>query len=54
MGKVGVGFSDVERETWWTPVFRRPGIIIEVECMELTPAGRFRHPRFIRIREDKA
>lgn len=26
---------------------------IEVECMELTPDGKFRHPRFVRIREDK-
>lgn len=48
MGKVGVGFTDTQRElNWFT------NIVIEVECMEVTPEGKFRHPRFIRIREDK-
>lgn len=28
-------------------------LIIEVECMGLTPSGKFRHPRFLRIRWDK-
>lgn len=29
------------------------GTMIEVGCMELTKNGKFRHPRFFRIREDK-
>ncbi len=48
MGKVGLGFSDLEREAG-LPL----GSIIEVECMELTPKGKFRQPRFIRRRVDK-
>lgn len=28
-------------------------IIIEVECWELTKDGKFRHPRYVRLREDK-
>lgn len=31
----------------------RSGFLIEVECMELTPDGKFRHPRFVRTRPDK-
>ena len=48
-GKVGTGFKDAERELDW-----KIGTIIEVECMELTEDGKFRHPRFVRIREDRA
>lgn len=55
MGKVGTGFSDEERKEWWG--FRRSHAskwpLIEVSCMQLTPAGKFRHPRFERIRYDK-
>jgi hypothetical protein len=47
MGKVGTGFTDEERG------FDFLGHIIEVEAMSLTPKGKFRHPRFIRIRYDK-
>lgn len=68
MGKVGTGFSDDERRHWWkaqghlTGCADGPGCemclkllpIIEVECMELTEDGKFRHPRFVRLREDKA
>lgn len=56
MGKVGTGFTDEEREWFWKrqvggePRFKQ---LIEVECMQLTPAGKFRHPRFVRIRYDK-
>lgn len=56
MGKVGTGFSDVERENWWTGGRSNPGVLgllIEVACMQLTPDGKFRHPRFVRIRYDK-
>jgi hypothetical protein len=48
MGKVGIGFTDAERELNW-----QLGILIEVECMELTADGKFRLPRFIRERWDK-
>lgn len=57
-GKVGTGFSDVDR-AWWQLMYDLHGLIwltkqlIEVEYMELTPAGKFRHPRFIRVRDDK-
>lgn len=47
-GKVGTGFTDAEREQVWMP-----GMVIEVACMELTPGGVFRHPRFVRRRYDK-
>ncbi len=47
-GKVGTGFSDRQRDQG-VPI----GSIIEVEAMGLTPNGKFRHPRFIRVREDK-
>lgn len=48
MGKVGTGFTDKQRRFRWDL-----GTIIEVECMATTPSGKFRHPRFVRIREDK-
>lgn len=47
MGNVGTGFTDLQR------VLDYQGKIIEVAAMSLTPQGKFRHPRFIRIREDK-
>lgn len=49
MGKVGTGFTDVQRVELLDCV----GSTIEVECMELTPDGKFRHPRFVRLRPDK-
>ena len=30
-----------------------PSIVIEVKIMEVLPSGNFRHPRFLRIRDDK-
>lgn len=50
MGNVGVGLTDVQREEYNTLLI---GTIIEVSCMSLTPNGKFRHPRFIRVRHDK-
>lgn len=50
MGRVGTGFTDVQRKEFKTGMV---GKVIEVECMELTPSGMFRHPRFVRVREDK-
>lgn len=49
-GKVGTGFTDDQRDKF---IKLKLGTIIEVESMGLTPAGKFRHPRFIRVREDK-
>lgn len=62
-GKVGTGFTDADRE-WWagqvtfsvdsdTPYVLHGKHLIEVEYMGLTPGGKFRHPRFVRIRTDK-
>jgi len=48
MGKVGTGFTREQRKQVW-----RKGNVIEVECMSLTPKGKFRHPRFVRERFDK-
>lgn len=49
MGAVGTGFTDAEREADY-PI----GTVIEVICQELTPDGKFRFPRFHRVRWDKA
>lgn len=49
-GKVGTGFTDKEREELLNIEI---GSIIEVESMGLTPSGKFRHPRFLRLRFDK-
>lgn len=50
-GKVGTGFSDEEREKFFTPTII--GETIEVKAMGLTPDGKFRHPRYHRMRFDK-
>jgi hypothetical protein len=50
-GKVGTGFTDTMRVSLNTIEL---GTVIEVECMGLTPSGKFRHPRFIRVRYDKS
>ena len=50
MGNVGIGFTDEERDMYKSNMV---GMTIEVECMELTNDGKFRHPRFVRIRPDK-
>ena len=50
LGRVGTGLTDKQREEYLTlPV----GTVIEVDCMSLTPKGKFRHPRFVRVRYDK-
>lgn len=51
MGKIGTGFTDVDREKYTEEYII--GKIIEVEAMEVTEAGKLRHPRFLRLREDK-
>jgi hypothetical protein len=61
-GKVGTGFSDTERQDLWLwfqtghdGECERPleGVTIEVSCMHFTKDGKFRHPRFVRMRPDK-
>jgi len=49
-GKVS-GMTDDQREEFWNRDII--GKMIEAECMELTEAGKMRHARFIRVREDK-
>jgi ATP-dependent DNA ligase len=50
LGKVGGGFTDVERE--W-PKEQWIGRVIEVEYDSLAARGRLRFPRFLRTRDDK-
>jgi DNA ligase-1 len=50
-GNVGTGLTDDQRVTMFTNDLI--GTTIEVECMELTKDGMFRHPRFVRMRFDK-
>lgn len=61
MGEVGTGFTDEERTMAWDWHLGRLGeewpligSIVEVSCMHLTREGKFRHPRFVRFRLDKA
>jgi ATP-dependent DNA ligase len=55
MGGVGTGFSDAQRDSFWTvrEEIVEGKLIIEVECMEVTKDGKFRHPRFKGFRFDK-
>ena len=50
---VGSGFSDEERQQFWEDPNSIKGKIIEVRFHEETPDGSLRHPRFVKIREDK-
>lgn len=52
LGKVGSGFTDKDREQLTKESII--GKVIEVKSMELTKTGKFRFPRFIRVREDKS
>jgi ATP-dependent DNA ligase len=54
-GAVGSGFTDTEREILWTEAQadRLVGQVIEVSCLQISPAGQFRHPFFVRMRPDK-
>ena len=51
MGNVGTGLNDRDRIKFYSKDM--VGQIIEVKCMEITPDGKFRHPVFLRLREDK-
>jgi len=57
-GRVGSGLNDEVRKLI-NPIVRHPNhdknpLIIEVKYNELTADGKFRHPRFLRIRTDKS
>ena len=54
-GNVGSGFSIDERRELWAEAQAGTliGQVVEVNCMELSAAGKFRHPTFIRMRPDK-
>lgn len=47
-GKVGTGFTDLQREEEW-----KVGDIIEAEYMEMTKGLKMRHPRYLHRRPDK-
>jgi len=51
--RVGSGFSDEQRQQFWANPNSIKGKIIEVQFHEETPDGSLRHPRFVRVREDK-
>lgn len=51
--RVGSGFSDEQRQQFWASPNSIKGKIIEVQFHEETPDGSLRHPRFVKIREDK-
>lgn len=63
MGNVGTGFTDAERTQFWNwhlniiceryPQSLETATVIEVECDSLTKDGKFRNPRFKRVRFDK-
>lgn len=51
--RVTAGFSDAERLSLMRRRDDLPGLIAEVECMEVTEKGSLRSPRWVRMREDK-
>lgn len=51
-GKVGTGFTDLQRDGFWGDRDELLGEMIEVQFMEWTTEGKMRHPRFIRLRPD--
>lgn len=52
-GRVGTGFSDALRSGQYRRRFPI-GCVVEVEALEMTEKGRFRHARFLRLRTDKS
>jgi ATP-dependent DNA ligase len=54
MGSVGTGITREQCKEFWDNRDSLLGKQIEVEVMEITKAGKWRHPRFIRLREDKS
>lgn len=51
-GKVGTGLTRTQRKEYCTKDLI--GTYIEVECTEFTKNGKFRNPRFVRLRPDKS
>lgn len=51
MGRVGTGFTHDDRKILFNESLI--GVTIEVDCMSVTDKGKFRLPRFIRVRYDK-
>jgi len=51
---VGSGFSDEQRELFWQNSNLILKKVIEIHYHQVTPEGSLRHPRFIKIREDKS
>ena len=51
--KVGGGFSDYQRKSYWDEPMKIHACMIEVLYMEETDDGSLRHPRFVGFREDK-
>lgn len=52
-GRVGSGLTDEQRKVFWGMKEQLIGENIEVSCMQFTKTGKFRHPRFKRLRFDK-
>lgn len=50
---IGGGFSIAQREHFWENQDELVGHLIEVEYHEETQDGSLRHPRFVKIRDDK-
>lgn len=51
--KVGGGFSDEQRETFWATKEDMIGRVIECKSQEVTKDGSLRFPVYVRTREDK-
>jgi ATP-dependent DNA ligase len=54
MGSVGTGISRAQCKEFWENRDKLLGTYIEVEVMEITKSGKWRHPRFLRLRPDKS
>lgn len=51
---VGSGFSDTERQMFWDDPTLIQHKVIEIQYHQETPDGSLRHPRFVKVREDKS
>lgn len=53
-GKVGTGITRQQCKEFWNTRDELLNTFIEVEVMEMTASGKFRNPRFVRLRPDKS